>query len=81
MARDHASELDHDMLIAGDDPTACRIARGDVNLDGHADDRDLAAFLEAWADSDPVHGDLNRDGKIDGLDLSLVLASPRSFSQ
>jgi hypothetical protein len=50
------------------------MAAGDVNLDDQVDDRDIAAFLVAWANSDLVRGDLNRDGRIDGADLSLVLA-------
>ena len=65
---------DCDVLLSGDEPAACRMAAGDVNLDGRMDDRDIAAFLVAWADQDLVRGDLNRDGRIDGADLSLALA-------
>jgi hypothetical protein len=74
MADAGRAALDCDMLLCGDDPAACRMAAGDVNLDDQVDDRDIAAFLVAWANSDLVRGDLNRDGRIDGADLSLVLA-------
>jgi hypothetical protein len=74
MADAGRAALDCDMLLCGDDPAACRMAAGDVNLDDRVDDRDIAAFLVAWANSDLVRGDLNRDGRIDGADLSLVLA-------
>ena len=69
---------DCDMLLRGDVPAACRMAAGDVNLDGRVDDRDIADFLAAWADHDLVRGDLNRDGRIDGADLSLALAGGTS---
>jgi fibronectin type 3 domain-containing protein len=61
-------------LLAGDEPAACRMAEGDVNLDGRIDDRDLADFLVAWADGDLFHGDLNRDGQVDRADLFVALA-------
>jgi fibronectin type 3 domain-containing protein len=54
--------------------TACRMARGDVNLDGRIDGADLGALLGAFAEGDPVMGDLNRDGWMDTADLALVLA-------
>ncbi len=63
-----------DMLLSGDVPAACRMAAGDVNLDGRVDDRDIADYLVAWANRDLLRGDLNRDGRIDGADLSLALA-------
>ena len=74
-----------DMLLSDplcdDEPAACRMANGDVNLDGRIDDRDLAAFLAAWADHDPFRGDLNRDGRIDGRDLLHALAQCRSAAR
>ncbi|MBU3729159.1 MAG: hypothetical protein FGM37_07935 [Phycisphaerales bacterium] len=69
---DCLTDRDRDTLLSGETPAACRIAEGDVNLDGRVDDRDLEAFLIAWADRDLVHGDLNRDGAIDEADLQLV---------
>ena len=67
-----------DMLLSGDVPAACRIAAGDVNLDGSVDDLDIGAFLIAWADRDLFRGDLNRDGQIDAHDLALALRSART---
>jgi hypothetical protein len=61
-------------LLAGDEPAACRMAAGDVNLDGRIDDRDLADFLVAWADGELFRGDLNRDGQVDSADLWIALA-------
>ena len=53
----------------------CRMARGDVNLDGTIDAIDLELFLAAFAAGDLVLGDLNRDGSVDELDLALFGAS------
>jgi len=61
-------------LLAGDEPAACRMAAGDVNLDGRVDDRDLSEFLVAWADGELFRGDLNRDGLVDRADLLIALA-------
>jgi fibronectin type 3 domain-containing protein len=52
---------------------ACRMAAGDVNLDGRIDAADLASLLAAWTAGDLVTGDLDRDGLIDGDDLALLL--------
>ena len=52
---------------------ACRMLAGDVNLDGHVDAEDIAAFLSAWADGDLPAADLNRDGWIDRDDLAIIL--------
>jgi alpha-tubulin suppressor-like RCC1 family protein len=51
----------------------CRMARGDVNLDGAIDGADLGAFLGAFACGDAVTADLNRDGWVDLDDLALVI--------
>jgi hypothetical protein len=75
---DCLADLERAMLMSGDTPAACRIAEGDVNLDGCVDDRDLAAFLVAWADRDLVRGDLNRDGAIDAVDFGLLTGGSRS---
>jgi len=66
------------VLGSGDPaPRACRIARGDVNLDGRIDEFDLADFLVAWTDRDLRRGDLNRDGIVDGRDLAMLVAALR----
>jgi fibronectin type 3 domain-containing protein len=66
--------------LAGLDADApCRMARGDVNLDGAIDAADVTAFLESWTAGDLVRGDLNRDGSVDEFDLALFggsLAEP-----
>jgi fibronectin type 3 domain-containing protein len=66
--------------LAGLDADApCRMARGDVNLDGAIDAADVTAFLESWTAGDLVLGDLNRDGSVDEFDLALFggsLAEP-----
>jgi hypothetical protein len=66
--------------LAGLDADApCRMARGDVNLDGAIDTADVTAFLESWTAGDLVLGDLNRDGSVDEFDLALFggsLAEP-----
>jgi hypothetical protein len=66
--------------LAGLDADApCRMARGDVNLDGAIDAADVATFLESWTAGDLVLGDLNRDGSVDEFDLALFggsLAEP-----
>jgi fibronectin type 3 domain-containing protein len=71
-------ESDRLAALLGDDgdpetSPACRMATGDVNLDGRIDADDLASLLFAWTAGDLVTGDLDRDGLIDGEDLALVL--------
>ncbi len=65
---------DFGKLLAGEDAAACRMAAGDVNLDGRVDDRDLADFLVAWADGELFRADLNRDGRVDNADLWIAIA-------
>jgi len=77
MAPDSHAQPTCDMLLSGDVPAACRMAAGDVNLDGRVDDRDMGTFLIAWADRDLLRGDLNRDGQVDVHDLALALRSVR----
>ncbi len=51
----------------------CQRANGDIDLDGEVNDRDWAAFLDAFELGDLRRADLNRDGEIDGADIGLML--------
>ena len=66
--------LDADPFAEDGRPLACRMRSGDINLDGVADGADLAAFLAAWSNGDPIAGDLDRDGVIDANDFDLVMS-------
>ena len=56
------------------DMGAHELCSGDFNLDGHIDEKDMDAFLDAFSNDDPA-ADMNGDGVLNFTDISLFLAA------
>jgi alpha-tubulin suppressor-like RCC1 family protein len=49
--------------------------RGDLNIDGAVNARDLVTLLALWGTADPPFGDLNNDGAIGAPDMVVLLGN------
>jgi hypothetical protein len=67
--------------MAPADCVACRMLRGDLNLDGRTGAEDMLAWVDAWSRGDWATGDIDRDGWIDERDLRIVLARAGAAAQ
>ena len=56
-------------------PDACEMAKGDFDLDGFVDSKDLGILLLYWLEIDPPFGDFNHDRIIDSSDLGGLLGN------
>jgi hypothetical protein len=51
----------------------CEWAKGDFDLDGFVDSKDLGILLLYWMEIDPPFGDFNHDRTVDSADLGDLL--------
>ena len=56
-------------------PDACEMAKGDLDLDGFVDSKDLGILLLYWMEIDPPFGDFNNDQIINSSDLGAMLGN------